>query len=71
MSRPKPDVAQQTGRAYVAWAVVCLVWGTTYLAIRIALETVPPMLMAGIRWVIAGTILAAVLMIRGVRLPSR
>ena len=71
MSRPNPHVEQQTGRAYVAWVVVCLVWGTTYLAIRIALETVPPMLMADIRWVIAGAILAGVLMIRGVRLPSR
>ena len=71
MSRPIPHVAPRPGRAYIAWVVVCLVWGTTYLAIRIALETVPPMLMAGIRWVIAGTILATVLIIRGVRLPSR
>jgi len=70
MSRPLHRAAQQTGRAYIAWVVVCLVWGTTYLAIRIALETVPPMLMAGIRWVIAGTILTAGLAIRGVRLPS-
>jgi drug/metabolite transporter (DMT)-like permease len=37
-------------RAYAAWVVVCLVWGTTYLAIRIALETVPPLLKArGVR----------------------
>ena len=36
-------------RAYAAWILVCLVWGTTYLAIRVALETMPPMLMAGIR----------------------
>src|SRR5262245_42853542 len=70
MSQPLHHATQQTGRAYVAWVVVCLVWGTTYLAIRIALETVPPMLMAGLRWVIAGAILTAVLAIRGVRLPS-
>lgn len=57
-------------RAYAAWLVVCVVWGTTYLAIRIALETVPPMLMAGIRWVAAGALLAAFLVARGVRLPS-
>lgn len=50
--------------------MVCVVWGTTYLGIRIALETVPPMLMAGIRWTAAGAILAAFLLVRGVRLPS-
>lgn len=58
-------------RAYAAWVVVCLVWGTTYLAIRIALETVPPMLMAGIRWVSAGALLVVFLLARGVKLPSR
>jgi drug/metabolite transporter (DMT)-like permease len=41
-------------RAYLAWLIVCLVWGTTYLAIRIALETIPPLLMAGFRWIVAG-----------------
>ncbi len=57
--------------AYAAWILVCVVWGTTYLAIRIALETVPPMLMAGIRWVVAGTILVLTLAARGERLPTR
>lgn len=70
-----PELARSAGgattRAYLAWAVVCLVWGTTYLAIRIALETVPPMLMAGIRWIAAGLLLAIGLSIRGVRLPAR
>jgi len=37
---------------------VCLIWGTTYLGIRISLETMPPMLMAGLRWTIAGGLLA-------------
>lgn len=58
-------------RAYAAWLLVCLVWGTTYLAIRIALETVPPMLMAAIRWIVAGTLLIAFLRLRGVPLPPR
>jgi drug/metabolite transporter (DMT)-like permease len=56
-------------RAYAAWAVVCIVWGTTYLAIRIGLETMPPLVMAGSRYVIAGVILAVVLKVRGERLP--
>ena len=38
---------------------VCVLWGTTYLAIRVCLETMPPMLMGGMRWTIAGSLLAA------------
>lgn len=57
--------------AYAAWIVVCVVWGTTYLGIRIALETVPPLLMAGIRWVVAGVILLVALRVRGVQIPAR
>jgi drug/metabolite transporter (DMT)-like permease len=45
------------------------VWGTTYLAIRIALESIPPLLMAGMRYTAAGTILAVMLRLRGERLP--
>ena len=56
-------------RAYFAFVVVCVVWGTTYLAIRIALETIPPLLMAAVRWIVAGSILAAALKLRGEQLP--
>jgi drug/metabolite transporter (DMT)-like permease len=49
---------------------VCLVWGTTYLGIRIALETIPPLLMGGIRYVIAGAVLVVVLRLRGERMPG-
>ncbi|HEY7292587.1 MAG TPA: EamA family transporter [Vicinamibacterales bacterium] len=58
-------------RAYFAWVVVCVVWGTTYLAIRIALESIPPLLMAAMRWIAAGSILLAALKIRGEQLPGR
>jgi drug/metabolite transporter (DMT)-like permease len=61
---------QTTRRAYLAWIAVCLIWGTTYLAIRISLETIPPLLMAAIRWIIAGSVLLAILKIRGERLPG-
>jgi drug/metabolite transporter (DMT)-like permease len=57
------------GRAYAAWVAVCVLWGTTYLAIRIGLETIPPLLMAGIRWIVAGTILLVLLRARGERVP--
>jgi drug/metabolite transporter (DMT)-like permease len=58
-------------RAYLAWIVVCIVWGTTYLAIRVALETMPPMLMAAFRWLTAGCVLLTILIARGEVLPSR
>lgn len=56
--------------AYVAWIAVCVIWGTTYLGIRVALEAVPPLLLGGIRWTIAGALLAVVALVRGERLPG-
>jgi drug/metabolite transporter (DMT)-like permease len=49
---------------------VCLIWGTTYLAIRVALETIPPALVGAIRYLAAGGALAILLALRGVRLPG-
>ena len=57
-------------RAYLAWVIVCVVWGSTYLAIRVALESIPPILMAAMRWIAAGAILIATLRIRGEPLPG-
>ena len=47
------------------------IWGSTYLGIRIAIESIPPLLMIGVRFVIAGGILYLVLRIRGVPSPNR
>jgi drug/metabolite transporter (DMT)-like permease len=55
--------------AYFAWIGVCLIWGTTYGAIRITLETIPPWLMSGIRWTAAGTMLSVYLAARGEAMP--
>lgn len=60
-----------TRLAYAAWGAVCLLWGTTYLAIRIALETVPPMLMGALRWTTAGAFILGVMKVRGDRMPGR
>lgn len=54
-----------------AFAAVYLIWGSTYLAIRISIETLPPFLMAGVRFVVAGTVLYAWLRLRGARAPER
>ena len=56
--------------AWLAWITVCVVWGTTYLAIRVALETVPVLLVAGLRWTAAGVILGTVCAASGRRLPG-
>ena len=55
--------------AYAAFAVVCLVWGTTYLAIRIAVETIPPVLLTATRYVNAGIVMTSICIARGERLP--
>lgn len=56
--------------AYLAWVIVCIVWGTTYLAIRIALESVPVALVGGLRFTAAGLIMLAALRVTGQSLPS-
>ena len=50
---------------------VYIVWGSTYLAIRFAVATMPPFLMAGVRFVIAGAILYAWMRLRGTPAPTR
>jgi drug/metabolite transporter (DMT)-like permease len=47
-----------------------VIWGSTYLGIRLALESYPPFLLAGVRFLIAGSLLLTVLKIRGVALPT-
>jgi len=53
---------------WAALLVVYVVWGSTYLGIKIAVETMPPLLTAGSRFLTAGAFLAAILAIRGVNL---
>ena len=45
-------------RTFIAFAAVYLVWGSTYLAIRFTIETLPPLLTAGVRFLLAGIILS-------------
>jgi drug/metabolite transporter (DMT)-like permease len=49
----------------LAFACIYVIWGSTYLGIRFAIETLPPLLMAGIRFLIAGSILYGWLLLRG------
>jgi drug/metabolite transporter (DMT)-like permease len=61
---PTTDAAQRR-TAYLAWVAVCVLWGTTYLGIRVALETIPPALVGGLRFTAAGLLLLAILTARG------
>jgi len=58
-------------RVLLAFAAIYVIWGSTYLAIRFAIETLPPFLMAGTRFVIAGALLYAWSRARGAARPER
>src|SRR2546423_2304189 len=53
---------------WLALGIVYVVWGSTYLAIAIAVETLPPLLYSGVRFSLAGLVLAAWLAFRRVDL---
>ena len=59
------------GKALVAYLLVCTVWGSTYLAIRVGVMHLPPVLFAGVRFLVAGLILAGIVLATGDRLPRR
>jgi drug/metabolite transporter (DMT)-like permease len=76
--RPSPAHAGAAGGAAPAWKlwtglwIVYIVWGSTYLAIRVMVETMPPLLGAGARFTVAGAVMVAVLGVRRrVRLDRR
>lgn len=52
-------------KTVIAFACIYLIWGSTYLFIRFAIETLPPLAMAGVRFLIAGAILYAWVALRG------
>ena len=54
-------------RAFIA---LYLIWGSTYLAIRIGVESWPPLLMAGVRFVVAGALMYGFLRWRGAPNPT-
>ncbi|AEB10885.1 drug/metabolite exporter YedA [Marinithermus hydrothermalis] len=61
------------GRALplLALAAVYVIWGSTYLGIKFAIQGFPPLMMAGLRFTLAGSLLYAFLRVRGVRPPTR
>ncbi len=64
------NISKPPFKAYVALAIVCILWGTTYLAIRIGVEYVPGFMMAGIRNTIAGILTFGYFLIKGEKFPK-
>jgi drug/metabolite transporter (DMT)-like permease len=64
-------VGDLRGRALWAYLIVCIVWGSTYIGIRVGVEHLPPFLFAGVRFLIAGGILATAARLWGEALPDR
>ena len=56
-------------KARLVWLVLCGIWGSTWLFIKLGLKDLPPLTFAGIRFVIACTIVYAIIRIRGLSLP--
>jgi|SRR5258706_5849458 drug/metabolite transporter (DMT)-like permease len=59
-----------TWKTLVAFAIIYFVWGSTFLAIRIGVHEVPPLLLAAMRFLVAGLVLYGWMIARGERSPS-
>ncbi len=59
------------GKALIAYLVVCVFWGSTYLAIKVGVMELPPFLFAGLRFLIAGLLLFGIARALGDALPRR
>ncbi|MEK7729162.1 MAG: EamA family transporter [candidate division KSB1 bacterium] len=53
----------------LAWLSLCVIWGTTWLVIKVGLGDLPPLTYAGMRFLIAGAILSVILLVRKIALP--
>jgi drug/metabolite transporter (DMT)-like permease len=56
-------------KAKLVWLVLCAIWGSTWIFIKVGLEDLPPLSFAGIRFVVAVVLLAGVVLARRIRLP--
>src|SRR5438034_372970 len=63
--RARARLAAPASMVWLCLGIVYVVWGSTYLAIRVAVETMPPLLMGAARFVTAGLLLYAVARARG------
>ena len=64
------DAAAKRALAYGCFAAICILWGTTFVGIRVAIETIPPLLVTGIRFTIAGLLFVIIALVRRERFPA-
>jgi len=64
-------MATLKGKALIAYLIVCVFWGSTYLAIKVGVTELPPFLFAGLRFLLAGLILLALARALGDPLPRK
>jgi drug/metabolite transporter (DMT)-like permease len=64
-------MAALKGKALIAYLVVCVFWGSTYLAIKVGVTELPPFLFAGLRFLVAGLILLVLARALGDPLPRK
>jgi drug/metabolite transporter (DMT)-like permease len=62
---------EKNSRALLSLLSIYIVWGTTYLAIRIGVENLPPVLFTGLRWIAAGPIMLMILLLKKYKLPNK
>ncbi|TSA30668.1 MAG: multidrug DMT transporter permease [Ignavibacteriales bacterium] len=62
---------EKNTRAYIALFSIYIIWGTTYLAIRIGVANLPPFLFTGLRFIAAGPLLLIILLLRKYKLPNK
>jgi drug/metabolite transporter (DMT)-like permease len=62
---PRAEAGSISRGVWLALGIIYLVWGSTYLAIRVAVETIPPFLMSAVRFLVAGALLFAFAVRRG------
>jgi drug/metabolite transporter (DMT)-like permease len=58
-------------KTLLAFGIIYFVWGSTFLAIRIGVQEVPPLTLAALRFFVAGAVLYGWVMVRGEKAPSR
>ena len=58
-------------RVYLSYVLICTIWGSTWLVIKIGLETMTPLLAAGCRFLVASILLFTLITVRGVTVPLK
>src|SRR5205814_7278503 len=66
----EPTARRGRWKTLLAFAIIYLVWGSTFLAVRVGVREVPPFLLAALRFLIAGLVLYGWMIVQGERSPS-